>query len=505
MRRLFVAVQQPQQVRPNPTTLSPTLAIPPSAELVEQDTTAYVYDAAGAVVQRDGPPFHGVSRFDGDGRLVYNQHTSPYTTPFVTKTYYLGSSALGGLALAELDTSGQKTKGNVYAGPRKIADAVNNNVSWHHQDPLTGSIGDSDVGGSYTPVAEFNADGVNVGFEDPAYSEPAVSPKLRTEWPMLAQRGGCTGTPCAQGCYVNGFELECGMVTALQASGAVEQCPDNNCGPRRGHDKYGNPVLVPLTTNPNTGQLGYFPNGYGAGEWGITIDGLGHPTASAWTEGYTGYVWKTICVDGECSFGPEPTAYSGSEYFQAADFDTDGIAKLVNATLSSASCADCYQRILGSASAKNPPLDGGNMEAIFRRFLAQKKGGFTRTKPRGNAGFGGVFGYIPKGNAKIFSLEYKFPNLRNWKDAQTTLGELMHLAASHGWYSDYELAVAAHNIPEYAELFPQDPTRNVFDSRFLQMRNFKVIGIGRPKDQNNGGFSSYIHAIERVICPVPKE
>jgi hypothetical protein len=63
---------------------------------------------------------------------------------------------------------------------------------------------------------------------------------------MLAKRGGCTGTPCAQGCYVGGFALDCGMVTALLESGAAVPCPDNNCGPRNitGEDESGNPTHV---------------------------------------------------------------------------------------------------------------------------------------------------------------------------------------------------------------------------------------------------------------------
>jgi YD repeat-containing protein len=199
--------------------------------LMHDDTTTYVYDAAGLMVQRDGPPFHGFSQFDGDGLMIYNQYTSPYTTPFVIKVYYLRSTALGGWAVAELNLSGQKTKGNVYAGDRNIAEAAGSTVTWHHEGPLTGSLGDSDNAGSYTAKAEFNADGVNVGFEDPAYSEPTVSPKLKTEWPMLAPRGGCTGTPCASTCYVNGFEHDCGMIYGLMQIGVAAQCPDNHCGP----------------------------------------------------------------------------------------------------------------------------------------------------------------------------------------------------------------------------------------------------------------------------------
>jgi hypothetical protein len=67
-----------------------------------------VRDAAGHIVQKDGAPFHDSSQFDGDGLMIYNQYTSPYTTPFVSRTYYLRSTALRGLAVAELNVSGRK-------------------------------------------------------------------------------------------------------------------------------------------------------------------------------------------------------------------------------------------------------------------------------------------------------------------------------------------------------------------------------------------------------------
>jgi len=115
-----------------------------------------------------------------------------------------------------------------------------------------------------------------------------------------------------------------------------------------------------------------------------------------------------------------------------------------------------------------------------------------------------VFGHIPKGDGKIFSPPYYRPS-DTQHDTVTTLAELFHLAGSKEWYSDYELAVAAHNIPEYAALFPMGPTNNVFDARYIQMKNYQIIGIGPPKDENDGGYSTYIHNIERVMCPVPKE
>ena len=52
----------------------------------------------------------------------------------------------------------------VYASSRKLAEETGGSVTWSHQEPLTGSRGDRTSNGTYIPLAEFNADGVNVGF-----------------------------------------------------------------------------------------------------------------------------------------------------------------------------------------------------------------------------------------------------------------------------------------------------------------------------------------------------
>jgi hypothetical protein len=70
---------------------------------------------------------------------------------------------------------------------------------------------------------------------------------------------------------------------------------------------------------------------------------------------------------------------------------------------------------------------------------------------------------------------------------------MFHLAGSKALYYDHELAIAVHNISEFAAKFSQDPKRNIFDPRWQGPS---------PKDKYNGGYSTYFHDIERQFCTV---
>jgi hypothetical protein len=140
-------------------------------------------------------------------------------------------------------------------------------------------------------------------------------------------------------------------------------------------------------------------------------------------------------------------------------------------------------------------VERGDLEKLFFNVLNQTKGGFTRNNIPGGAGFGSADGTIKaggNGNAVIFlPLMSEF---QNWGDAQGSIGELMHLAGKNG-YSDYELAVAVSKIPEYASEFNGPPENNVFHPKYQ----------GDAKDKNSGGYSSFFHRVQRVICAVPQE
>jgi hypothetical protein len=231
-----------------------------SGFVIGTDGTSYIRDAGGRTVEAFDGVSHNWKKFDGDGRLNYNKLTTPgfRNTTRTTITYYLGSTVLGGLAVAELNSSGQKNKRYIYAGGRKLAEELAGNVTWSHEEPVTGSRGDSNTGGQFIPKAEFNAEGINVGFSAPVETG-FDTPEPIANWGILGLGSGCSNVdPNCVTCFLDGFEHDCGAVSNLIERGAAQQCPNNDCGPRLVHDQNGNPGLQPLSWDPNTGQLGWW-------------------------------------------------------------------------------------------------------------------------------------------------------------------------------------------------------------------------------------------------------
>ena len=63
-------------------------------------------------------------------------------------------------------------------------------------------------------------------------------------------------------------------------------------------------------------------------------------------------------------------------------FDVSNIARLVLAALARPECIDFYTVVLGGVSNEdNPVLENGNLQEIFKAFLAQKNQLFTRSRP----------------------------------------------------------------------------------------------------------------------------
>jgi hypothetical protein len=75
---------------------------------------------------------------------------------------------LGGAVAEELNAGGGRLKTYVYLGGRVLAEQVGTLVTWLHTNPVTGSRGHSYADGTYEATAEPDAEGVNLGVEDPA-------------------------------------------------------------------------------------------------------------------------------------------------------------------------------------------------------------------------------------------------------------------------------------------------------------------------------------------------
>lgn len=118
----------------------------------------FVYDAAGrqnsfvshALVSNNQPMLEVAQTFDGNAapaRKTETTRTEDQTIHEATATtYYLRSTPLGGKVVAELDQTGYKRKGYIYAGGMQIAqqDIFNpgygSQVTWETTSPATGSV-----------------------------------------------------------------------------------------------------------------------------------------------------------------------------------------------------------------------------------------------------------------------------------------------------------------------------------------------------------------------------
>lgn len=257
------------------------------------DGTSFFRDAAGRNFHTNGGGTDRWYQFDGDGRML--KQAASKNGNVTSVTYNLNSSVLGGLAVAELNSSGQKTKRYIYAGRRKLAQEADGTVTWSHEEPVSGSRGDSTATGLYIPKAEFNADGVDVGFAAP---QPDESPEPITDWPRsgLGSSGGsqCSGAnPNCINCYIDGFEQNCARVRQLGEAGILRLQVRNRQGqtrfvdfeviggmifiPGKPHVRQGErivPGFEPSTEDPNS-PLVWNPNKVvlysyitdGGGEW----------------------------------------------------------------------------------------------------------------------------------------------------------------------------------------------------------------------------------------------
>jgi YD repeat-containing protein len=199
--------------------------------LVGDTAVAYKYDAAGRarrVSALDGS--RAAEQWaDGDGLVSRREERAP-ASGAAQATYYLRSSVLGGEVAEELDASGGRLRTYVRLGTQAVAERAGSLVTWLHANPVTGARGHSSGDGTYEATAEPDAEGINLGVEDPSGGNGgrAYSPEL--QMPSVLNSTG-SGTPQ---CTMDGLLLpDCELVRNLLASGAARQCPNNDCGPRR--------------------------------------------------------------------------------------------------------------------------------------------------------------------------------------------------------------------------------------------------------------------------------
>jgi len=166
-------------------------------------------------------------KYDGDGRVGKRTFLKfAQGINFAPReTYYIYSTVLGGALLTELYWTGTKKTGYVMAGSMLLAEQNVTEtatpfkyVNWQHRNPVTGSAGYSNAEGSYGPLVEPDALGINVGL-----SEPVAPP----EPPTGSSRANAGIHYRGQGsCQVDGIGIDCFIARILAGSGPAGFAPE---------------------------------------------------------------------------------------------------------------------------------------------------------------------------------------------------------------------------------------------------------------------------------------
>jgi hypothetical protein len=180
---------------------------------------------------------------------------------------------------------------------------------------------------------------------------------------------------------------------------------------------------------------------------------------------------------------PDRSNAHGTSSQQTPSFDTAGIKERLKTALDDPECANFVKQLLNAVAKTNNPLyKDGDVMKLFDSFVSQTKGGFTREKPAGSAGYGNASGLIAKGDASIFLYGdgSKQASDQTILDTMGTLHELLHLAGAKSRYTDRAFAEVVRNNPEWSKLsrapYPGD-------------KNFGFKK--RAKNPNDGVWSSY--------------
>jgi hypothetical protein len=164
------------------------------------------------------------SGYDGDGAKVQDA-TSGVTT------YYLRSSLLGSAIIEEINGSGQKNVGYVYAGGQMLARQQGDYIAWKHSTPAGTGQFDYNVGGVFGSGSqqrvEFDPLGADVGLAAPQPPDTGggegdvgsrhIGGIMDARWADFFN--------LSSGCTIDGLAASCGMAMGALNSGAAKLLP----------------------------------------------------------------------------------------------------------------------------------------------------------------------------------------------------------------------------------------------------------------------------------------
>jgi len=165
------------------------------------------------------------------------------------------SSVLGGKVLTRLDNVGNKA--STVFGVDGLLTVVQNassygsSLRWTHIDPL-GLSEAGDTKSVYDPMGNYIQ-----------WQNAPTGPPPNAYPPIAASFGGLGpsfGYAINSACILDAIPTDCRLALNMVNHGSAEQCPNNYCGPERVRNPWtGQIELKPLTRDPDTGQLGYYP------------------------------------------------------------------------------------------------------------------------------------------------------------------------------------------------------------------------------------------------------
>jgi hypothetical protein len=424
------------------------------------------YDVANRVTKWE-TLFDSISqKYDGDGQAVRRVETR--SDPFFTSTiYYLRSTVMGGLAVAEINSSAKLEVGYIYANSMEIAryrkpsSSQAFEVQWSHAEPMTGDRIEAGVSITTDPLG-----GLVPG------SDPFVVPNV-DYGDLLGERTSHTSDSdpfsLGSGCTLDGVPIDCNLAVGLANQGAASVAP-----------------LKSVTAVIYQGQtvLAFW---------------------QSYADGYEGFVPVNAIYTGGGGFRPAgPPRYSdlrvsrkGDTDFRALNGVSDGddpeallaqsqnssdlptglinradilqiiapgwvvqlpdLRKGLDELLKRADCANFVKNLINQV-AKNTgkPFLSDDVLTLFDKINAQ--GGYVlQAAITGGRRVGGtVGGYISNNDAKVFispfamASSYIRPEQNSY--IMTALHETIHHAAGNRYYHDHELAQAAFDLgaaPKY--------------------------------------------------------
>ena len=311
--------------------------------LTNNITRQYTYDAAGRMSTVSGSNLNQF--FDGDGQRV--KTTEPNLV-----TYYLRSSVLGGQVIEELDGSGDKQRGFVYAGGKVIAEQAQDGfVGFVHEEPSGTSVQKTHgvLGTAYEP-SELDPFRQDTELGDPYLNNPAYNGRGEGG-PLFPGYGNITDP--GKSCTLDGVYWPCELAYRDMGSGAFNVDyidPTARTGARR------KPVWVPDNSSTAISNFG------GTQDSSVTIyaSNGGH------------FEWVPDPDQLEKSIIPRPLTPQNTGAVGLGGIDQ--LKKLIEQT--SSSCREAVQRLLGEIAAETgSELTSTDPIEMFNQITSQTGGG----------------------------------------------------------------------------------------------------------------------------------